>query len=185
MGIQAATSSHHCLSLCLFPATLTSYEAPEKSSQCNCCQSVTHSPLSLLLHKPDRPLYISGHGSGFSGHYKCGAFQNFLQFFFVPFEPQAHKQDAGLTLPWGGCGALSLADTSLSLSTTFAHKAYYIQLRTNSSHEWALGILSVKLGSKSSSCPWGGAHGRLSFDYVLLQHQKGALVGPLDGPAVS
>lgn len=62
-------------------------------------------------------------------------------------------------------------------SAPFAHKAYYIQLCMNSSHEWALGNLPVKLGSKSSSCPQGGARSRLSFDYVVLQHQKGPLVG--------
>lgn len=88
-----------------------SYEPPEKSSQCNWCQPVTPSPLSLLLHKPDRHLYIPGHESGFSGRYKCGAFLNFLQFCFVPFEPQAHEQDAGLTL--GGMWSSS-ADASLS-----------------------------------------------------------------------
>lgn len=80
-----------------------------------------------------------------------------------------------------GCGALWLMHPSASQlikhMSLFAHKAYYIQLCMNSSREWALSVFSVKLGSKPSSCPWGGAHSRLSFDYVVPQHHKGPLVG--------
>jgi len=133
--MQAATSSHHCLSLCLFPAMLMSCEAPERSSQCKWCQPVTHSPPSFFLHKPDRPLYISGHESGFSGHY-INVVLSWTSFNFSLFPLNHRHISRKQGWPLVGPGALWLMHPSaFQLPSLIKHITYnYVQIHHMNGH---------------------------------------------------